>query len=135
MPLIFAPGEHWEYGASIDWAGEMVARVNNLTLEEYMEKYIWEPLGMKDCTFHPTSNASVMEKLTDMSVREGGLTMFGTSDSPNSKVTHTDETTWNLETKDCFGGSGAYGNVVEYQKMLHSICADDGKLLKSSSSE
>jgi hypothetical protein len=35
----------------------------------------------------------------------------------------------------CHGGAGGYGNPVEYQKMLHSICANDGRLLRSETIE
>ena len=110
----------------------MAARANNITLEEYMEKYLWSPLGMTDMTFHPLKKNSVKEKLVDMSVRDSGITMFGTTDDPEAKVKYTDDTVWSQETQHCHGGAGAYGNFVQYQSLLHSICADDGKLLQSS---
>lgn len=113
-------------------AGEIAARVNNVTLEEYMEKHIWGPLGMTEFTFHLSKNVSVKDKLADMSYRDGGVTMFGTVENQDAKVIYTDESVWSHETQHYFGGAGAYGNVVQYQRMLHSICADDGKLLKSS---
>lgn len=28
FPLLFAPGESWSYSVGIDWAGQMVERVN-----------------------------------------------------------------------------------------------------------
>jgi CubicO group peptidase (beta-lactamase class C family) len=131
FPLLFEPGTAWQYSVGVDFAGEMVSRVSgNITLEEYLEKKVWGPLGMKDMTFHPASTPSVMEKLVDMSARKCGITVFGTAEDPNAKVEHTDNRVWSLETVHCHGGGGGYGSVVEYQKLLQSLCADDGKVLK-----
>lgn len=131
FPLLFEPGESWEYSVGLDWAGEMVSRVTKLSLEDYMQKHIWAPLGMKITTFFPKKSPRVMERLADMSQRDCGLTMFGTAEDPNAKLVYTDNTIWNMESVACHGGAGGYGNPVEYQKILHSICSDDGKLLKS----
>ena len=110
----------------------MAARVNNVTLEEYMEKHIWGRLGMTEMTFYPSKKASVKQKLVDMSLRDAGLTMFRTTNNPEAKVKYTDETVWSHDTIHCHGGIGCYGNVIQYQHLLHSICTDDGQLLKTS---
>jgi len=110
----------------------MVARANNASLEEYMEKYIWGPLGMTDMTFHLSKNTSVKHKLVDMSIRDTGLTIFGTTDNPKAKVKYMEDTIWSHDTRDCYGGAGCYGSFVQFQSLLHSICANDGKLLKTS---
>ncbi len=47
-PLIFEPGTRWQYGTSVDWAGKVVEAVSGLTLEQYFQKNILQPLGMKD---------------------------------------------------------------------------------------
>jgi len=113
-------------------AGEMVARANNVTLEEYMEKYIWRPLGMTDMTFHPSKNISVKQKLVDMSCRDAGVTMFGVTDNPDAKFKYMEDSIWSHDTNHCYGGSGCYGSYIQFQSLLHSITADDGKVLKAS---
>jgi CubicO group peptidase (beta-lactamase class C family) len=50
-PLIFEPGTRWQYGTSVDWAGRLVETVSGLTLEQYFQRNILQPLGMKDTTF------------------------------------------------------------------------------------
>ncbi|OAL43036.1 beta-lactamase/transpeptidase-like protein [Pyrenochaeta sp. DS3sAY3a] len=52
-PLAFQPGTSWAYGAGIDWAGEVVKRLNKTTLEDYYKKNIWDPLRMIGTTFQP----------------------------------------------------------------------------------
>ncbi|MBX6752782.1 serine hydrolase domain-containing protein [Thermorudis peleae] len=51
LPLLFEPGERWEYGISIDWVGQIVERVTGESLEEYFGKHIFDPLGMRDTRF------------------------------------------------------------------------------------
>ena len=38
-PLMFDPGERWEYGINIDWAGKAVERVSGLPLNEYLHEH------------------------------------------------------------------------------------------------
>src|SRR5215510_16454272 len=51
VPMIADPGEKWEYGINIDWAGKAVERVSGLSLDGYMRERIFTPLGMKDTVF------------------------------------------------------------------------------------
>ena len=48
VPLIFGPGERWEYGVGIDFAGKAVEAVTGQKLGRYMKENIFDPLGMKD---------------------------------------------------------------------------------------
>lgn len=50
-PLVADPGDKWEYGINIDWAGKAVERVSGLSLDAYLRERIFEPLGMKDTVF------------------------------------------------------------------------------------
>ena len=54
-PLAFEPGERWEYGINIDWAGRMVEMVSGQDLEAYMRDNIFAPLAMRDTGFVPNS--------------------------------------------------------------------------------
>ena len=50
-PLLFDPGDAWEYGISIDWAGKMVEAAAGQPLDRYFKDNILGPLGMTDTTF------------------------------------------------------------------------------------
>jgi methyl acetate hydrolase len=50
-PLSFDPGERWEYGINIDFAGKMVEKVSGKRLESYFHDHIFDPLGMSDTSF------------------------------------------------------------------------------------
>jgi CubicO group peptidase (beta-lactamase class C family) len=50
-PLRFEPGTRWQYGTGIDWTGKLVEKVSGMTLEQYFQANLLEPLGMKDTSF------------------------------------------------------------------------------------
>jgi len=130
VPLLFEPGTAWEYSVGIDWAGKMVERVSGMDLETYFKKNIWGPLGVESITFYPQKHPNTLQRLTDMSIRQGGVSPMGVTINPEAPMEYTSDRVFGLDTPDCFGGAGLYGNVVDYQRLLQSICADDGKLLK-----
>jgi CubicO group peptidase (beta-lactamase class C family) len=132
LPLLYEPGTSWSYGVSTDLAGELVGRLNNTTLEEFMEKNIWTPLGIKNITFHQERKLDVKKNLVKMTSR-GGVenAALGFASRTEAKVEWTDELVYDDPTADEYGGAGGIGSAVEYIKILHSILADDGKLLKS----
>ena len=50
-PLLFDPGDRWDYGINIDWAGKMVEAVSGQRLGDYLREYLLGPLGMSDTAF------------------------------------------------------------------------------------
>ena len=53
-PLLSDPGQRWEYGIGIDWAGKMVEAVSGTTLGYYVKQNIFDPLGMDSTAFKIT---------------------------------------------------------------------------------
>ncbi len=53
VPLLFSPGERWEYGLGVDVLGRLVEVVSGKSLDEFFRTRIFEPLGMKDTYFYP----------------------------------------------------------------------------------
>lgn len=51
MPLCFHPGERWMYGLSLTVIGRLIEVLSGKYLSEYMQKTIWEPLGMTGTCF------------------------------------------------------------------------------------
>lgn len=50
-PLLFDPGDKWEYSVSIDWAGLAVEAVTGNKLGDYMAEHVFAPLGMTGTGF------------------------------------------------------------------------------------
>ncbi len=53
MPLMFDPGERWEYGVATDWVGLAIEAVTGGDLQSYLDARIFAPLGMTDTAFRP----------------------------------------------------------------------------------
>ncbi|MER5949062.1 serine hydrolase domain-containing protein [Streptomyces sp. NPDC001904] len=52
LPLMYQPGERWQYQIASDLAGVLVSRVTGRSYESFLRERILEPLGMKDTGFH-----------------------------------------------------------------------------------
>jgi len=54
QPLLFQPGDAWEYSLADDVLGYLVERVSGMPLDKFFGERIFKPLGMKDtCFFLP----------------------------------------------------------------------------------
>jgi len=135
LPLLFEPGTGWVYGMGVDWAGVLVARLNNTTLEAYLQKHVWQPLGIKDMTFHSELKPNVKKNLVTMTHREGiKAPNINLPLDTGKPVIWTDEAIYDdpLPIGEEYGGQGCMGSAVEYMKILTSLLLNDSKLLKSS---
>ena len=88
-PLDFQPGTRWSYSpsAGFDTLGRIVEIVSGQTFDQFLRQRFFEPLGMKDTSFHPTAemvprvatmyrrNANALDKV-DMSDRVNNTTYF-----------------------------------------------------------
>ena len=61
LPLVHQPGEKFTYGLNSDLLGCIVEIVSGTSLENYFQKNIFDPLGMKDTYFNvPAAKANRM---------------------------------------------------------------------------
>src|ERR1700758_731496 len=56
LPLLFNPGEKFEYSLGVDVLGRLVEVVSGKPLDEFFRTRIFEPLGMKDTYFFVPDN-------------------------------------------------------------------------------
>jgi CubicO group peptidase (beta-lactamase class C family) len=52
LPLLFNPGERWNYGLNIDVLGYLIEVISGKPLDQFLKVRIFEPLGMKDTFFY-----------------------------------------------------------------------------------
>ena len=52
LPLAHQPGEKWTYGLNSDLLGCLVEIISGTNLEDYLQKKLFEPLGMQDTYFN-----------------------------------------------------------------------------------
>lgn len=99
----------------------MVERVSGLSLESYIQQHIGTPLDIGSIVFRIRSYPDIYRRLVVVSLRK----------EKSGPVQWTPQTIWPVDMTEDSGGSGAYASIVDYQKILHSITANDGMLLQS----
>ncbi|KAI3394663.1 hypothetical protein diail_2473 [Diaporthe ilicicola] len=125
LPLKFAPGEGWYYGAAVDWAGQVVEKVTGRALGEYMADKVFAPLGMGDSTFHRGALPHVRDRTVPSSWRDPSTGELAAGDDPFPAIADG-----GVES----GGGGLYTTAADYAKLLQallrSLAGDEGALLK-----
>ncbi|KAH8648190.1 beta-lactamase/transpeptidase-like protein [Tricladium varicosporioides] len=130
VPLVFEPGTSWEYGYNHDWIGILVERLNDCSLEEYFQRYLWDPLGITTITFHPSRFSNIQKKLVKMSTRAGiSNPVYMLPTRTTEKVIWTEDLMFIPTDEDEGGGGRLTGSALDFMKILQSIGANDGKLL------
>jgi len=120
QPLVFDPGDRWEYGINIDWAGRAVEAVSGQPLEVYFREKIFAPLGMSD-TDYAISSAQ-QSRLVGAHQRkpDGSLEPIPVTDPPWREF-------WS-------GGGGLYSTGRDYlvflQMLMHQGAFNGVRLLR-----
>ena len=52
IPLLFQPGDRWQYGSSTDFVAILVEKMSGVTIDEFLRKRMFEPLGMNDTHYN-----------------------------------------------------------------------------------
>jgi methyl acetate hydrolase len=106
-PLMFEPGTRWQYGTSADWSGRLVETVSGLTLEQYFQRNILEPLGMIDTGFSVPANK--FERLVSEYMRQ-----------PDGSLVENPRTLPG-PPKAFNGGGGLYSTAGDYVRFMQMI--------------
>ena len=101
-PLLFEPGERWEYGISTDWVGQAVEAASGERLDDYFRNHITGPLGMEDTVFLPDEAQDSRRAALHQREADGTLRMI-----PPKPV----------KPPEFFsGGGGLYSTLSDYLK-------------------
>ena len=119
-PLLFDPGDRWEYGINIDWVGKMVEAVSGQKLDRYLQENIFGPLGMKDTSFKLAPSQRARLASVHQRSADGALApiAFGLPEEPEFHM----------------GGGGLYGTAGDYlafaQTIMQGGASKGGQLLR-----
>ena len=106
-PLSFEPGERWEYGIGIDWAGQLLETVSGVRLESWMKSEIFEPLGMSDTAYQ--CNVGMEDRLATAHILDGDGWVALTSRNENDRPEFDS------------GGGGLYSTTLDYARFLQML--------------
>ncbi len=109
-PLMFDPGDRWEYGINMDWAGKMVEAVSGKKLDRYFQEHIFGPLGMQDTSFKLSPSQRARLASVHQRGDKGALAPieFGLPEEPEFLM----------------GGGGLYGTAGDYLTFAQMIMHD-----------
>jgi CubicO group peptidase (beta-lactamase class C family) len=107
LPLLFDPGERWNYGINIEWVGKVIEGVSGKTLGEYLKDNLFVPLGMDSTGFRITP--SMRKRMSRVHERDaqGVLTAsdFEVPQEPEFEM----------------GGGGLYSTAPDYLAFIRMI--------------
>ncbi|TLD24829.1 hypothetical protein PspLS_05670 [Pyricularia sp. CBS 133598] len=121
MPLAFEPGEGWGYGPGLDWAGLLLERTVGESLDAYVKRGVWAPLGVEEGempSYFPKPGSSSSSSVST-SARGPDGKMVGVPDGPAPPAPEA-----------AFGGEGMRGTMDTFVRLLRSLALDDGVLLR-----
>jgi methyl acetate hydrolase len=107
-PLMFEPGERWQYGQGIDWAGRLVEKISGMTLEDYFQQNILRPLAMVDTSY--ILPESKFDRLVGKYHREQGRGDL----LPDERKQPAPPKAYN-------GGGGLYSTAGDYTRFMQMI--------------
>jgi CubicO group peptidase (beta-lactamase class C family) len=116
IPLVFEPGEGWQYGIGIDWTGRLIEKVTGQSLDSYVAQHILQPLGMKDTTYFPNAEQAARKSSVHAPLPDGSFVTipFGMPDSHHFMM----------------GGGGLFSTPSDYLKFLTVLATGGAPLLK-----
>jgi CubicO group peptidase (beta-lactamase class C family) len=119
LPLVFDPGERWEYGINIDWVGLSVEAVAGQPLDAYLAEHVFAPLGMTDTGFAPSAGQAARLVRVHQRMPDGSLEPI-TMEAPAREFVG--------------GGGGLLSTGRDYlaflQMLLHRGCHNGAQVLR-----
>ena len=106
-PLMFEPGDRWQYGQGVDWAGRLVEKISGMSLEDYFQARVLGPLEMRDTSY--VLPPSKFDRMVGRWNRDDGAEL-----KPNPRTQPTPPKTFN-------GGGGLYSTAADYVRFMQMI--------------
>ncbi len=113
MPLIYEPATHWSYSLGHDVLAAVIEVVSGMKFSDYLQTYIFEPLGIKDMYFH--WDKELEKRICALYMGEFDSDVIKPDDgtlSDGFKITDNYES----------GGAGLAGTVDAYSLFADALC-------------
>ena len=139
VPLLFSPGTKWEYSLGIDVLGRLVEVTSGMPLDQFFQKRIFEPLGMKDTYFYLPDSKIERLAVAYTYYQGKGLERFPDTPITEGTFSYSADYPYRGPKKLFAGGAGLSSTVADYyrfcQMMLQGGKLGDVRLLSRKSVE
>lgn len=107
LPLLFDPGERWNYGINIEWVGKVIEGASGQSLGAYLKQNLFDPLGMDSTGFRITP--AMRKRMSRLHERDAqGVLTAGDFEVPQ-------------EPEFEMGGGGLYSTAPDYLAFMRMI--------------
>jgi len=126
LPLLFNPGDRFEYSLGVDVLGRLVEVVSGKPLDEFFRSRIFEPLAMKDSYFFPPD--SKLDRLATAYAYypDKGLNRFPDTPIKEGTFSYSADYPTRGPKKLFSGGAGLVSTAEDYAR-FSQMMLDEGK--------
>ena len=139
LPLLFNPGERFEYSLGVDVLGYLVEVVSGKTFDEFLRTRIFEPLGMKDTYFFVPDDKVNRLAAAYTYYADKGLNRFPDTPIVEGPFSYSADYPYRGPKKLYAGGAGLCSTAADYarfcQMMLDGGTVGSTRLLSRKSVE
>ncbi len=137
IPLLFNPGDRFEYSLSVDVLGRLVEVLSGLPFDQFLKTRIFAPLGMTDTAFF-LPDEKVPRLATAYTYYDGkGLSRFPDTPIVEGHFAYTADYPYHGPKKLFSGGAGLCSTTMDYarfcQMMLNGGTLNHVRLLSRKS--
>jgi len=127
LPLLFNPGDKFEYSLGVDVLGRLVEVVSGKPLDEFFRTRIFEPVGMKDTYFFPPDNKLNRLATAYTYYSDKGLNRFPDTPIREGSFVYSADYASRGPKKLFSGGAGLVSTAMDYARFCQMML-DDGKV-------
>ena len=122
-PILFEPGEKWNYGIGIDILGYIIEKISNKKLNEYMKENLFNKLGMNNTTFH----------LDDTKFKDLAYVYNYSQDQIKIDKERADEQENKINKTFNAGGGGLLSTTRDYAKFMRLFLKEQNEIISQES--
>ncbi|MDQ6828502.1 MAG: beta-lactamase family protein, partial [Gemmatimonadota bacterium] len=122
LPLLFSPGERWNYSVALDVLGRVVEVASGMPFDRYLDERIFKPLRMTETSFHVAP--ALRPRMVTVYTRRGDGRLAGGGDVEPIYA----------DGRFLSGGGGLVSTVADYLRFAQMLVAggtlDGARILK-----
>ncbi len=127
IPLLFNPGDRFEYSLGVDVLGRLVEVLSGKPLDEFFRTRIFEPAGMKDTYFFPPDSKLDRLAVAYTYYDDKGLNRFPDTPIREGSFVYSADYPSRAPKKLFSGGAGLVSSAMDYARFCQMML-DGGKV-------
>ena len=121
LPLLFNPGERFEYSLGVDVLGRLVEVASGKPLYEFLRTRIFEPLGMKDTYLYPPDDKVERLARAYTYYADKGLNPFPDTPIKEGAFIYSADYPYRGPKKLFSGGAGLISTAADYARFCQMM--------------